>query len=1555
MNSLLKFSLLGLMALSGIISSEAQKRGTFNKNIIRPERVEAVERTKPSRPIMIDPVLPKGFSQGAKIVDVSNGALSAKGLSTKTSVPAKILGDGTTIYGSLIYANSWVGSNARYGVYSFPASSYTAPELVYAQGGLEANGGGCYHDGKYYWNSFVYTDEMGYTFTTFCTYDFRTKEFNKNILSFINDSFDLQQITNALTYDASTDRIFALANIKVVDETGFIERYYPALSEIDPYTGFATPIARIPAMVALASTPGGELYAISKGDDAALYRINKSSGDLTLIGSTGLSTNFAQSMTFDPITGKLYWAAVRSNGATGLYEVDVTTGHASEIFAFGDNEEFTGLYIPEPEINANAPAAVSALTPQFTNGALTGSISVTAPSKAYNGASLSGDLTLTVITDMGAAETQTVTAGQTVTLPRTLTEGIHSFCAYASNASGDGPRVSASCYVGIDGPAAVRNLSLTKTADGKAHLSWQAPLTGRNDGYIDPAQLSYTITRMPDETVVAEHITSTELTDPVDAAANNYYYRVVPYCGNREGIVAETESGIFGYGTSLPCIFNFGSKEEYDLFTVIDANNDWDGEYKWGGWMYSGDFKYTTDEDGNCAVYGYHPETAADDWLITPPVGVEQGKKYRVTFTMWTRGQEEQIEVTAGPLNTIAAQSVILPKAGYTHKDHRQFTADFTASATGNYHVGFHITSKKKQYYAFVSDIKVDVVPDEDAPEAVQSLTVTPAPNGDSKAVVSFTAPTKSLAGTTLSTLDKVEIYHGIQSAPVATLSATPGENISWTDRGVAGFVDYRVIAYANGKAGAKAEARAYVGWDIPMPVTGITVDDAGGHPVISWTAPTQGVNGGYIDANALTYTIFRYEDDFTQLGNKISDTSFTDTQLDSDIQHLVAYVVYAQSEAGYSDPEASDYIVYGDPYKGEFLEDFSDASVHSTPWVMYRLRGNTQNWGITSYGTNPTCYPAGNDGGMAVYGTDGRVGDEGLLVSPKLDISSIGSPVLTFYLYHNYTDEHAAWDEAFEDRLIPEVMLPDGTREALHDPIYVDDLGVGWLKYTCDLTDYKQDPWIRIAMHGITACEQDIYVDHIAVTNQIYNDLQVYAFTGSSKVEAGKAGTYKLTIYNRGANEVAAGAYTVSLYEGGQKLETLPGVAINSKEYRSFTFERNYDVKAEGSSHTLYAVIEWNEDELPQNNTSTDVLTTVTPAVLPEVSTLEAAAVNKNVTLDWGTPDSHHVVDSFEDHTPFESQNFGSYTMHDGDGNYTWSFSDIYFDNAGDAQAFMVFNPVALGIVDPASSLFPYDAFDPHSGNQVLACFQGVTADSQGYAVSATNDDWFISPKVYGGQTIAFYAKSGDFLQGVDKFEVMYSTSTNNVTAFRPLSDVVSTTAEWTRHEFTLPAGCRYFAIHCVSDDGFVLFIDDLEFVEMRDAANLDHNGYRLYRDGKLLGEFAASTNSYSDNALADGEYTYHVTATYGNGRESAPGNYVTVRVGDVGIQDATVNTSIRTANGQIIIESTEAVNATVVSLEGRILYKGSGNTHSINVMPGIYVVTVNGRSQLIRTDTTR
>ena len=1535
----LTIAALAMLAATAI--AVGPRRGHFDAAKAQPkERLQTAEAKSTNHSKAENPIFSLAQKKAAGIHEVVAPQAAA-------GSPLRVLGDGTKIYGSLIFSTDW--TSAAYGIYSFPAGEYTKPVREVAVESYDANGGGAYLGNRYVWNSYVYTEEMGYTFSTFCKYDFDTGQFSKVTHGMLDVDFDQSQITCDMTYDPTTSTIYALSYIAVtLDEDGMLVKYYPALSVVDPDTGFVTPIARIPDMIALAANQSGELYAVSKGVDSKLYRFNKETADYTVVGSTGLNTNFIQSMAFDPVTDRLYWAAVLTNGRSGLYEVDVTSGAASKICDFAANEEYAGLYVPEPEIAAGAPAKVENFTASFEADSHSGSVSLTMPAKSYSGAALQGKLSLTLTVDGQTRLQQEYAAGAKVSLDLTLDEGIHNFTATVSNDAGSGPRIGMSRYVGLDAPAQVGALKVEKNARGEAVISWDAPEKGRNDGYIDPARITYKVVRNPGNYIVGQNLRATTLTDPVNAPTDNYSYQVTAYCDGREGIPAETESAVFGNGTTLPCKFDFATREQYKLFTVIDANGDFEPRYNWGGWLYAPDFA-SAQEEGPCAVYGFSPESAADDWLISPAFLVEQGKKYRLTYTMWTRGAKERLEVTAGPLNDIASQTAITPTTEYSHKERTVFTQDFTAASTGNYHVGFHITSVKKAFYLFITDIMVDEVPDDSAPAAVADLTVTPGAKGAYEATVAMTAPSATVGGAALQTLDRVDVYRGNATEACHSFpSPRAGSALSWTDTNPAeyGFNTYRVVAFSGGKAGAKAEATAFVGYDRPKAPTDVevTVDGDDGQPVISWTAPTEGINGGYINPDELVYAIYRLGDEQAILSRNAKGTEFVDGNLDGKrMQYYVGYEVVPMSEAGEGDYALTEMIVFGDPYECPFQESFADRSVSSNPWLMYRIKGNDNLWGVFSQGSSPVCNPADLDGGLATFqSTYGRPGDEGRLVSPKLTVADMSAPVLSFYVYLNASEYALYGDELFADRLIPEVILPDGEIRELGDAIYVDNTeGSGWLKFSYDISSLKKEKYFRLSFHGISDYGQDINLDLIRITNRIDNDLRLYTFTGPAMVHAGESATYSAAVYNGGAN-VATG-YKMVLYSNGVKAQEFTGVPVSPGSYVNYEFTADFMPEDEGRTYSMQACIEWDADEIPANNKSDIMATRVTPPVLPEVYTLDVTTDEHEVRLGWTAPSALRVNDGFEDYAAFSIDNIGDYQLVDGDKGYTYGFSDIYFPNTGNRQSFMVFNPVSLGIVSK-SPLFP-DAFDPHGGNQVLACFQAVDAES---GTSLKNDDWLISPEVFGGQTVRLWAKAGDVMQGVDMFELLYSTGDRSTQSFVPLSQVISTDENWTLHEFTLPQNARWFALHCVSDDAFVLFIDDLQFVGRRSESAVKHSGYRVYRDGSVLADLPAETLTYLDSNVPDGTHRYRVTALYEGNRESAPTEDAVVVIGESGTVEAVSDAPAVTVDGRTIIAVTPAEEAvTVAAVDGTVVYSGAGQSvHRVAVAPAVYVVTAGNRN---------
>lgn len=189
------------------------------------------------------------------------------------------------------------------------------------------------------------------------------------------------------------------------------------------------------------------------------------------------------------------------------------------------------------------------------------------------------------------------------------------------------------------------------------------------------------------------------------------------------------------------------------------------------------------------------------------------------------------------------------------------------------------------------------------------------------------------------------------------------------------------------------------------------------------------------------------------------------------------------------------------------------------------------------------------------------------------------------------------------------------------------------------------------------------------------------------------------------------------------------------------------------------------------------------------------------NVDLEWEKDFaiSTDIFEDFESHTPFAIASAGQFDWKyiDGDGLDTYELSGIDFPQAGQPMSFMIFAPsqTAPPMVE--------DQIQAHSGDKFLACFSSP---------SGVVNDWFISPKLNFGREFkfSFWAKT---YTGTDmeRFRVMYSTSDNG--DFVELSNIpyVEAPLVWTRFEYTVPADAKYVAINCISDNAFLLMIDDV------------------------------------------------------------------------------------------------------------------------------------------------
>lgn len=152
---------------------------------------------------------------------------------------------------------------------------------------------------------------------------------------------------------------------------------------------------------------------------------------------------------------------------------------------------------------------------------------------------------------------------------------------------------------------------------------------------------------------------------------------------------------------TLPYVNSFDDAADQKHFKIIDANED-GRTWNW----YSGMARYT-----------YSSTNQGDDWLVSPAIKLQAGKKYHFSIAAHAQSASypERIEVKAAQENTaeaLAAGTEVLPSTDVTTPGFVTYeNNEFTVAEDGYYFIGIHGISDADQYYLYVDDFVLEAAP----------------------------------------------------------------------------------------------------------------------------------------------------------------------------------------------------------------------------------------------------------------------------------------------------------------------------------------------------------------------------------------------------------------------------------------------------------------------------------------------------------------------------------------------------------------------------------------------------------------------------------------------------------------------------------------------------------------------------------------------------------------------------------------------------------------------------------------------------------------------------
>lgn len=1376
-----------------------------------------------------------------KTIGVGGNQLTKALSGTKISLPVKAVNRSdapANLKGVVVFEDGWSQDYAPVGLYNVPTNDAMSFSLNWLADDIAY--GGVQVDEYYYGFNYV-----NYGFFALASYSIYNLEDGTSVGT---DQCEIEDLAFDMAVDPTTGDVYGLS-------------YYDAGGDyldncLAKYTFSESGFTR--EMIApldgkwnsIAADVDGTLYAISGEGD--LYKLDKATAAATKVGATGFVPNYMSSATIDTKTGKMYWTVNPADESGFICEVDKTTGAATVLYNFPLNNEVVGLFAAAPAAEDKAPAAASNLSAEFPNGSLSGSFKFDAPASTFDGVAASGAVNYKVLVNgVSVVEAGDATYGQTgIEVPYTATTpGNYTAVVIFYNQVGNSPKAKVSAFIGNGVPAGTNVSAAYDEATATMTVSWVPVVASADGGYIDPAAVTYDVYRISgeEEVLVAENTSTTSYTETiaVPEELTSYSYKVIAKYAGAASVAAVSNTVTLGAVTP-PYLNEFNT--DLGGFTQFDANAD---EKFWIWYKDSG--------DNGIARCAYNSKLSMDDWLFSVPLKLEGGKLYRVSFDAWGSASfPEKLEVKYGKQATPAGMTGELLPATVVkaQSDETHFEVELVPSESGNYFIGFHGISDPDQFYLKLDNVAVSAPMSAEAPAAVEGLTATPGANGALNITLDFTAPTKAMIGSALTSLTKIEILRADQVIKTFEAPAV-GAALSYTDDTMteSGTYTYSVVAYNQEGAGKEVKISCFCGFDEPVAPESATMFETStpGQVTVSWTAVDKDIQGNTVSADKISYLVMNYADGSWQQVDIVSDLSCTFQAVPAGEQDFVQCAVAAILDGKQGEVAYAGMIPAGTPYT-DLSESFPNGQLSYI-------------WGInTQGGATPGIYTddqfedmSSMDGDNGYLGVRGQYLDQSAeFFSGKIDLSNLSAPGLTFYTYNIVGD-----DGSLDINEIV-VSIKEGNGDFIPvlttTPAEVaDGNGDGWYKVTVNLSAYAG----KVIQFQLTSTVKQFaftFYDNIKIGNLLANDLKAGKVTAPETVAAGSDYQITFPVSNEGSAESAA--YTVEVYADGELVKTFAGNPLASGATIDFVLDQTMSpLASQAVNYSANVVYALDED---QNNNAYDNFA-VSPKVsnLPKVLNLKSSTVGSDVQLTWDEPDlasapAEPVTIDFEDGQSFAHE-YADWTFVDGDQSAVGGFQnkDIPGITPGQTLAsFFVFDVPAVFPGNPT--------FEGHSGDKYLAALFR-------YDGGAT-DDWAISPALNdGGQTVTFWAKSysGTY---PEKIDICYSNGSVDPADFTVAQTVASVPGVWTMYTLELPAGASRFAIRSYATDSFMLMLDDVTFIPAEgEAANLSIVGYNVYRDGVLVNGEPLAECEFTDGAQAGEDHEYAVVTVYDKGT-SAP-----------------------------------------------------------------------------------